>query len=55
MKLVLILFTFLTFVSFGQDAKSQGILDVYTFGGATATGVGTALTQGWKDESSYNQ
>jgi outer membrane lipoprotein-sorting protein len=27
MKLVLILFTFLTFVSFGQDTKSQGILD----------------------------
>lgn len=27
MKLVLILFTFLTFVSFGQDTKSQAILD----------------------------
>ena len=37
------------------ELESQGILDVYTFGGATATGVGTALTQGWKDESSYNQ
>jgi len=38
------------------ELEAQGISEVYTFGGQSSIGsVGTASTDGWKNDASYNQ